>query len=82
MAFVAPAIELLAALLHKEVYVDALVNAVWALSYLSDGQKERIKRVIQTGITAKLVKVLDAKKYNLLTRTIQCLRNFVTGSNI
>ena len=54
MAFVAPAIEPLATLLHKEVSVDVLVNAVWALSYLLDGPNERIKWVVQTGVTAKM----------------------------
>jgi importin subunit alpha-1 len=82
MALVAPAIEPLAALLHKEVSVDVLVDAVWALSYLSDGPNERIERVMQTGVTAKLVEFLEDKTSLLLIPTIRCLGNFVTGSDV
>jgi importin subunit alpha-1 len=68
MALVAPAIEPLTALLHKEVSVDVLVDAVWALSYLSDGPNDRIERVMQTGVTAKLVELLKDKTSLLLIR--------------
>ncbi len=81
MALVAPAIEPLAALLHKEVSVGVLVDAVWALSYLSDGPNERIERVMQTGVTAKLVEFLEDKTSLLLIPTIRCLGNFVTGND-
>jgi importin subunit alpha-1 len=82
MALVAPAIEPLTALLHKEVSVDVQVDAVWALSYLSDGPNDRIERVMQTGVTAKLVEFLKDKTSLLLIPTIRCLGNFVTGSDV
>lgn len=80
--FVAPFIGPLCHLLHTEVSLDVLVDAVWALSYLSDGPNERIELVMQTGVTQKLVSFLSDKSSTLLTPTIRCLGNFVTGSDI
>jgi hypothetical protein len=37
---------------------------------------------MQTGVTAKLVEFLHAKRSNVLTPTIRRLGNFVTDSNI
>jgi importin subunit alpha-1 len=82
MALVGPAIEPLVGLLHKEVSTDILIDAVWALSYLSDGANERIERVMRSGVTTKLVEFLGNKSSALLTPTIRCLGNFATGSDI
>jgi hypothetical protein len=82
MALVGPAIEPLVGILHKEVSTDILVDAVWALSYLSDGANERIERVMRSGVTTRLVEFLENKSSALLTPTIRCLGNFATGSDI
>jgi hypothetical protein len=82
MALVGPAIEPLVGILHKEVSTDILVDAVWALSYLSDGANERIERVMRSGVTKRLVQFLENKSSALLTPTIRCLGNFATGSDI
>jgi hypothetical protein len=82
MALISPAIEPLVALLHKEVSTDVLVDAVWALSYLSDGPNEQIEMVMRSGAIAKLVDFLEDKSSPLLTPTIRCLGNFVTGSDL
>ena len=70
LALVAAEIEPMATLLHKEVSVNVLVDAVLVLLYLLDGPNERIKRVMQTSITAKLVKVLEDKTSLSLILTI------------
>ena len=83
LRLVANCIPALAHLLNsnQELPVDILVDAVWALSYLSDGENERIQMVMSTGVTQRLVQFLGDKTSALLTPTIRCLGNFVTGDD-
>ena len=82
IALVGPAVEALADLLDKEISTVVRVDAVWALSYLSDGPNDKIERVMSTGVAKTLVKYLDDKSSKILTPTIRCLGNFVTGSDV
>ena len=83
MAALAPVLAPLRQLLyHAEVTEDVRVDAVWALSYLSDGPNDRIEQVMQHGVTQKLVDLLRNPSPALLTPTIRCLGNFVTGSDV
>lgn len=82
LELVAPAIPVLADLLKKGgVSDETLIDATWALSYLSDGPNERIEAVMSTGVVQTLVGFLGDKSSPLLTPTIRCLGNFVTGSD-
>jgi importin subunit alpha-1 len=82
LSLVAPAIGPLAELLYKEVSVDVLVDAVWALSYLSDGGNDRIDAVMNTGVATRLIQFLGGEYApQLLTPTVRCLGNFATGSD-
>lgn len=83
MAFLAPVLAPLRDLLYKSIPVDIMVDAVWAFSYLSDGPNDRIEQVMQTaGLTSRLMEFLSDKSSPLLTPTIRCLGNFVTGSDL
>jgi importin subunit alpha-1 len=82
LSLLAPAIGPLTELLHKEVSVDVLVDAVWAISYLSDGDNDRIAAVMTTGVAERLVQFLgDEMSPQMLTPVVRCLGNFATGSD-
>ena len=81
MMYLAPLLPSLGEVLFKPVSMDVLVDTVWALSYLSDGPNHRIEQVMQTGVTSKLIEFLSDTKSPLITPTLRCLGNFVTGSD-
>lgn len=78
---IAPAVKPLATLLHREVGEEVVVDAVWALSYLADGENDRIGLVMETGITQVLVERLGTSPLSLLTPLVRTLGNFVTGTD-
>jgi importin subunit alpha-1 len=78
---IAPAVPCMANLLRENVPVEVLVDAVWALSYVSDGPNERIEMIMDTNVIRSLIGFLSDKESPLLTPTIRCLGNFVTGSD-
>lgn len=59
----------------------ALIDACWALSYLSDGDDARIQAVIDTGVTMALVQLLRNENASIVTPALRTLGNFVSGNN-
>lgn len=81
-SLIAPAIGPLAQLLVRQpMSKDVLVDAVWALSYLADGDDDRIQMVMDTGVTPELVALIANEHQPLLTPVIRTLGNFVTGTD-
>eukprot|EP00980_Cylindrotheca_fusiformis_P023150 scaffold10199_cov146-Cylindrotheca_fusiformis.AAC.7 len=80
LEMVAPAIPFLANVVRGNFPVEVMIDAVWALSYISDGTDDRIQSVIDAGVVEPLIGLLSNKNSRLTTPTIRCLGNFVTGS--
>lgn len=59
---------------------DIMQDAVWSLSYISDGDDDRIQAVVDSGVIPKLVELLDSDNAGLLTPTVRTLGNIVSGS--
>ncbi|KAL3934169.1 MAG: hypothetical protein SGBAC_010054 [Bacillariaceae sp.] len=78
---VSPAIPYLADLLSKDVSNETKIDASWALSYLSDGPNENIEAIMSTGVVHTFISFLTEHPSSLLTPTLRCLGNFVTGSD-
>lgn len=75
-----PAISSLSKIV-KAKHQSALIDACWALSYLSDGEDSRIQAVMDTGVTMALVELLRSNNASIVTPALRTLGNFVSGNN-
>ncbi|KAK8494598.1 hypothetical protein V6N13_135988 [Hibiscus sabdariffa] len=60
---------------------EILTDACWALSYLSDGTKEKIQAVIEAGICPRLVELLHHPSEAVLVPALRTVGNIVTGDD-
>ena len=78
---VAPAIPHLANILQLN-NKEALMDACWAISYLSDGDNDRIDAVMSgDGIVTNIVNLLDHESAGIVTPVVRVLGNFVSGND-
>ncbi|MCH89871.1 importin subunit alpha-1-like, partial [Trifolium medium] len=61
---------------------EVLTDACWALSYLSDGARDKIQGVIDTGVCSKLVELLRHPSPSVLLPALRTIGNIVSGDDI
>ncbi|EPX71905.1 karyopherin Cut15 [Schizosaccharomyces octosporus yFS286] len=61
---------------------DVIVDALWAISYLSDGPNEKIQSIIDAGIPRRLVELLMHPNPQIQTPALRSVGNIVTGDDL
>lgn len=79
LSHVAPAVPVLAQILKGE-NADAKQDALWALSYISDGNDDNIQTVLDTGIIGVIIELLDGES-NIVTPALRTIGNIVSGND-
>jgi hypothetical protein len=80
LQWVVPALGTLAQLIHS-TDVEALTDACWALTYLSDGSEEHINAVLNANVLRRLVELLGHPDAKVQTPALRALGNIVTGND-
>lgn len=78
---VKPALGTLAHLIYFDDE-EVLTDACWALSYLSDGNNEKIKAVVESGVVKRLVELLLHQSASVQTPSLRTVGNIVTGDDV
>jgi len=81
LQWVVPALGTLAQLIHS-TDVEALTDACWALTYLSDGSEEHINAVLNANVLRRLVELLGHPDAKVQTPALRALGNIVTGNDM
>ena len=59
-----------------------LIDACWALSYLSDGTNDKVQAVIEAGVCPRVVELLLYSSPSVLIPALRMVGNIVTGDDM
>lgn len=76
-----PALSVLAKLVYS-LDDEVLIDACWAISYLSDGANDKIQSVIEAAIPRRLVELLMHSSTSVQTPALRSVGNIVTGDDV
>jgi hypothetical protein len=76
-----PAVQALGMLLRATSDLETMADVGWALSYVSDGDNDRIEAVVSQGVVPKLVDMLLSNRTELIVPALRTLGNIVTGTD-
>jgi len=76
-----PALPVLAKLIYS-LDEEILIDACWAISYLSDGPNDKIQAVIESGVPRRLVELLMHTSTSVQTPALRSVGNIVTGDDV
>jgi len=76
-----PALPVLSKLVYS-LDDEVLIDACWAISYLSDGSNDKIQAVIEAGIPRRLVELLMHASTSVQTPALRSVGNIVTGDDV
>ena len=74
-----PALPSLANLIHHESQM-VQADAMWALSYASDGANEKIAEVVKHRVVPRIIELLNPDYSRVLLPSLRTLGNIVTGT--
>ncbi|KAI9757553.1 MAG: Importin alpha subunit (Karyopherin alpha subunit) (Serine-rich RNA polymerase I suppressor protein) [Lichina confinis] len=78
---ISPALPVLSKLVYS-LDDEVLIDACWAISYLSDGSNDKIQAVIEAGIPRRLVELLMHASTSVQTPALRSVGNIVTGDDV
>lgn len=76
-----PALGILTKLIYS-LDDEVLIDACWAISYLSDGTNDKIQAVIESGVCRRLVDLLMHPSTAVQTPALRSVGNIVTGDDL
>jgi len=80
-ALIYPALSVLTKLIYS-IDDEVLIDACWAISYLSDGSNDKIQSVIESGVCRRLVDLLMHNSTSVQTPALRSVGNIVTGDDL
>ena len=81
LEILAPALPILAGILFQNKDIETMVDATWALSYISDGANARIQAVVDTGVVPYLTNILRSDNVQAVVPSLRTLGNIVSGDD-
>ncbi|KAL1928088.1 hypothetical protein VTP01DRAFT_3004 [Rhizomucor pusillus] len=76
-----PALPVLAKLIYSHDE-EVLIDACWAISYMSDGPEDRIQTIVESGVCRRLVELLMHPSHMVQTPALRAVGNIVTGDDL